>query len=101
MKSDLRNLQGMIKLAKTSFLEAKILEASRRKTSLFKLVDSLLLVKPGLCLPAHDSLTALVEHLSFFWVSKIAAIRATLDAVTSRGRRRPSDLLLPNQRSQQ
>jgi hypothetical protein len=98
MKSELQNLQGMIKLAKTSFLEAEILASVG---SLFKLVDSLLLVKPGLRLPAHDSLTALVERLSFFWVSKIAAIRATLDAVTSRGRRRPSDLLLPNQRSQQ
>lgn len=83
MKSELRNLQGMIKLAKTSFLEAKILEASRRKTSLFKLVDSLFLVKPGLSLPAHDSLAAVVERFSHFFVSKIAAIRATLDAVSS------------------
>jgi hypothetical protein len=46
-------------------------------------VDSLFLVKPGLRLPAHDSLAAVVERFSHFVVSKIAAIRATLDAVTS------------------
>jgi hypothetical protein len=73
----------MIKLAKTSFLEAKILEASGKKTSLFKLLDSLLLVMPGLRLPSHDSLSALVERFSQFFVSKIATIRAILDAVSS------------------
>jgi hypothetical protein len=83
MISELRNLQGMIKLTKTSFLEAEISEASGKKTSLFKLVDSLLLFKPGLRLPAHDSLAALVERFSHFFVSKIAMIRVTLDAVTS------------------
>ncbi len=54
MKNEVWNLQSMIKLAKLSFLEAKILEASGKKTSLFMLVDSLLLVKPGLFLPAKD-----------------------------------------------
>jgi hypothetical protein len=80
MHGELRNLHEMINLAKRSFFESQILEASGKKTSLFKLVDSLLLVKPGLRLPAHDSLTELVEQFSHFFVSKINTIRANLDA---------------------
>jgi hypothetical protein len=57
MHGERRNLHEMINLAKRSFLESQILEAGGKKTSLFKLVDSVLLVKPGLRLPAHDSLT--------------------------------------------
>jgi hypothetical protein len=64
MHGELRNLHEMINLAKRSFLESQILEAGGKKTSLFKLVDSLLLVKPGLRLPAHDSLTELVKELT-------------------------------------
>ncbi|EFX66891.1 hypothetical protein DAPPUDRAFT_331612 [Daphnia pulex] len=80
MHGELRNLHEMIKLAKRSFLESQILEAGGKKTSFFKLVDSVLLVKPGLRLPSHDSLTELVEQFSHFFVSKINTIRANLDA---------------------
>lgn len=80
MHGELRNLHEMINLAKRSFLESQILEAGGKKTSLFKLVDSLLLVKPGLRLPTHDSLTELVEQFSHFFVSKINTIRENLDA---------------------
>jgi hypothetical protein len=67
MHGELRNLHEMFKLVKRSFLEYQILEAGGKKTSLFKLVDSLLLAKPGLRLPAHDSLTELVEQFSHFF----------------------------------
>jgi hypothetical protein len=48
--------------------------------SLFRLIDSLLLPKPVLRLPAHSSLTELVERFSDFFVSKIVKIREDLDA---------------------
>ena len=80
MQHALHNLREKICHAKSLFLNSQIVE-NREKKSLFKLVDSLLLVKPGLRLPNHDSLTELVERFSKFFISKIAIIRADLDTV--------------------
>ena len=96
MHDELRNLHEMINLAKRSFLESQILDAGGKKTSLFKLVDSLLLVKPGLRLPAHDSLTELVEKFSHFFVSKINTIRRTLTLLLETGNRSHSNPLSPS-----
>ena len=96
MHGELRNLHEMINLAKRSFLESQILEAGGKKTSLFKLVDSLLLVKPGLRLPAHDSLTELVEQFSHFFVSKINTIRRTLTLLLETGNRRHNNPSSPS-----
>jgi hypothetical protein len=48
MNQTLLNLHAIINEAKASFLESKILESTGKK-SLFRVVDSFLLVKPGLC----------------------------------------------------
>ena len=80
MLRELRNLHNMINEAKTTFLESRIQESSQKKVPLFRLIDSLLLPKPGLRLPAHSSLAELVERFSDFFVSKIITIRAGLDA---------------------
>jgi len=79
MKSALCNLRAMIHKAKFNFLNSQIVE-NREKKSLFRLVDSLLLVKPGLKLPQHQSLIELVERFGQFFVSKIDTIRSALDA---------------------
>ena len=70
----------MINNAKTTFLESQIRDSSRKKKSLFRLIDSLLLPKPVLRLPVHSSLTELFERFSDFFVSKIVKIREDLDA---------------------
>jgi hypothetical protein len=70
----------MINEAKASFLESKILESTGKK-SFFRVVDSFLLVKPGLRLPSHDCFSALVEQFSSLFLRKIQDIRASLDAV--------------------
>jgi len=80
MNQTLLNLHTMINEAKASFLESKILESTGKK-SLFRIVDSFLLVKPGLRLPSHDCLSALVEQFSSFFLRKIQDIRTSLDAV--------------------
>ena len=80
MQRSLHSLREKIYHAKSIFLNSQIVE-NREKKSLFKLVDSLLLVKPSLRIPNHDSLTELVERFSKFFISKIAIIRADLDTV--------------------
>ncbi len=80
MLRGLQELHNMINKAMTTFLESQIQESSRKKVSLFRLIDSLLLPKPFLRLPAHSSLTELVERFSDFFVSKIVKIREDLDA---------------------
>ncbi|EFX68655.1 hypothetical protein DAPPUDRAFT_114386 [Daphnia pulex] len=80
MLRGIQELHNMINKAKTTFLESQIQESSRKKVSLFRLIDSLLLPKPVLRLPAHSSLTELVERFGDFFVSKIVKIREDLDA---------------------
>jgi len=53
------------------------------KKSLFKMVDSFLLKKPSLRLPAHNSLEELVETFNHFFIKKIGDIRGDLDALGS------------------
>jgi hypothetical protein len=80
MLRGLQELHNMINKAKTTFLEYQILDSSRKRVSLFRLIDSLLLPKPVLRLPVHSSLTELFERFSDFFVSKIVKIREDLDA---------------------
>ena len=80
MKSALCNLRAMIHKAKFNFLNSQIVE-NRENKSLSRLIDSLLLVKPGLKRPQHQSLIELVESFGQFFVSKIDTIRSALDAV--------------------
>ena len=80
MLRGLQELHNMINNAKTTFLESQIRDSSRKKVSLFRLIDSLLLPKPVLRLPVHSSLTELVERFGNFFVSKIVKIREDLDA---------------------
>jgi hypothetical protein len=71
----LQELHNMINKAKTTFLESQIHDSSRKKVSLFRLIDSLLLPKHFLRMPAHPSLTELVERFSDFFVSKMLKMR--------------------------
>jgi hypothetical protein len=95
MHGELRNLHEMINLAKRSFLESQILEAGGKKTPLFKLVDSLLLVQPGLWLPAHDSLTELVEQFSHFLSPRSTISERTLTLLLDTGNRSHNNPLSP------
>ena len=71
----------LLKKEKTSFLNEKIAEAEGKK-SLFSIVDSFLLKKPGLKLPQHDSLSELVEHFSDHFLKKVTGIQASLDSAS-------------------
>jgi len=64
---------------KAQYLNKEISEASGKK-SIFKIVDSFLIKKPGLKLPRHSSLPELVERFSSHFTSKVANIRSRLDA---------------------
>lgn len=78
MVDALRSLRDLINQAKFDFLSSKIIDNPGKK-SLFQLVDSLLLIKPGLRLPQHDCLLELAERFSHFFISKIKVIRDGLD----------------------
>jgi hypothetical protein len=71
----------LLKKEKTSFLNEKIAEAEGKK-SLFSIVDSFLLKKPGLKLPQHDSLFKLVERFSDHFIKKVTDIRTSLDSTS-------------------
>lgn len=71
-------LRLLINEAKTSFLNNKIAENSGKK-SIYKIVDSFLLKKPGVKLPRHDSLPDLLDQFSQFFQNKISDIRTSLD----------------------
>jgi hypothetical protein len=79
MNQSLLNLHTMIYEAKASSLELQILEATGKK-SLFPVVDSLLLVKPGLLLPSHECLSAFFEQFSSSFLRKIWDIQTSLDS---------------------
>jgi len=64
---------------KAQFLNKEINEASSKK-SLFKIVDSFLIKKPGLKLPRHSSLPELVERFSGHFIGKVVNIRSRLEA---------------------
>ena len=72
----------LLKKEKTTFLNEKIAEAEGKK-SLFNIVDSFLLKKPGLRLPPNDSLPELVERFSKHFLKKVTDIRTSLDASSS------------------
>ena len=72
------NLRRLIESTKVSYLNTKICESVAKK-SLFGIVDSFLLKKPGLQLPRHDSLPELLEQFGCHFVRKIASIRSSLD----------------------
>ena len=77
---DLRDgVNLMCDKAKESFLNRQITE-NTGKRSLYKLIDSFLLPKPGLRLPRHDSLQSLVDRFGNYFTEKINTIRANLDA---------------------
>jgi hypothetical protein len=73
---------------KAQFLNKEISEAPSKK-SLFKIVDSFLIKKPGLKLPRHSSLPEMVERFSGHFTGKVANIRSRLDA--ARGCPSPAD----------
>jgi hypothetical protein len=62
-----------------AFLNSKIADCRGRK-SLFKIVDTFLLKKPGRKLLHHVTLDELVKRFSEFFVQKIENIRAVLEA---------------------
>ncbi len=70
----LSDLRQLISAAKVTFLNNKIADNTGKK-SLFKIVDSFLLKKPSLRLPAHNSLEELVETFNHFFIKKIGDIR--------------------------
>ena len=74
----LDNLRELITQTKIHYLNSRIAENKQRQ-SLFKLVDSLLLIKPGLSLLCHNSLGELAVRFSHFFMSKIAPIRTSLE----------------------
>ena len=74
----------LIDSKKASFLQDQITEASGKK-SLFKIVDSFLIKKPTLRLPAHDSLPALLDQFGQHFDKKVSDIRACLDAAAVNG----------------
>jgi hypothetical protein len=76
----LKEKRHLLKKEKSSFLNEKIAEAEGKK-SLFNIVDSFLLKKPGLKLPRHDSLPDLVSRFSDHFLKKVTDIRASLDDV--------------------
>jgi hypothetical protein len=78
----LKEKRHLLKKEKSSFLNEKIAEAEGKK-SLFNIVDSFLLKKPGLKLPRHDSLPDLVSRFSDHFLKKVTDIRASLDDVAS------------------
>ncbi len=69
----------MLDREKAQFLNKEISEASSKK-SLFKIVDSFLIKKPGLKLPRHSYLPELVERFSGHFTGKVANIRSKLIA---------------------
>ena len=82
MIHDMRVLHAWIKKTKSDFLDSQIRDSSGKNT-LFQLLDSILLVKPGLSLPFHETLSDLAEKFSSFFTSKINAIRTSLDVFAS------------------
>jgi hypothetical protein len=78
----LSDLRQLISAAKVTFLNNKIADNTGKK-SLFKIVDSFLLKKPSLRLPAHNSLEELVETFNHFFIKKIVDITRNLDALGS------------------
>ena len=74
------DLRLLIECTKVTYLNNKISESMAKKKSLFNIVDSFLLKTRGLQLPRHKSLPDLLEVFGRHFVSKIADIRATLDA---------------------
>ena len=78
----LKEKRHLLKKEKSSFLNENIAEAEGKK-SLFNIVDSFLLKKPGLKLPRHDSLPDLVSRFSDHFLKKVTDIRASLDDVAS------------------
>ncbi len=101
MKSELRNLQGIIKQAKKSFLEDKILEASGKKIPLFKLVDSMLLAKPGLRLLPMNPWLLWMNGSAISSFPRSQQFGRPLMQSPAAGRWRHKDLLLPSQLFQQ
>ena len=74
----------LIDSKKASFLQDQITEATGKK-SLFKIVDSFLIKKPTLRLPAHDSLPVLLDQFGQHFDKKVSDIRACLDAAAVAG----------------
>jgi hypothetical protein len=73
------HLKQLISAEKVRFLNSKIADCQGKK-SLFKIVGTFLLKKPGHKLPHHVTLDELVERFSEFFVQKIENIRAGLEA---------------------
>jgi hypothetical protein len=72
-------LRDAIDAAKVASLNTQI-EENTNRMSLYKIVDTLLLKKPTLKLPSHDSVLELTERFSQFFTNKISEIRHQLES---------------------
>lgn len=78
----MRDQREMITIAKQTFLNTKIAELTDKR-SIFKIVDSLLLKKTGIRLPAHDDLPTLLQRFGDFFIGKVNKIRTSLPSVAT------------------
>lgn len=60
---------ALFKRLKIQFLQSRRQEAAGKKFSLFRILDSILLVKPGLHLPSHHSLAQLVDRYGKYFLN--------------------------------
>lgn len=73
---------------KASYLNKEIAESTGKK-SLFKIVDPLLIKKPGLKLPCHDSPRPLANQFGEFFSKKVSDIRKKISKLLGAVIRRP------------